>query len=308
MFWRALRAFSLLAGIAAVLLSNVFSAGATTAENTAIAKDFVENAAIPEDERRVILESLAETAGSETEWMIENADAVYVAVLRPIKTGSSPGMQVRMEENARKIAQIEATRLLYLRALPREWESRYARRDAVAETMIKWDAGNPGGRQLKMNFSLSYVSGGWAFAVAKTRADVLSELSLRIEDEGPAFDRAYCDEIAPRARELFVKKRYAEALPFYKEIRGFDGGAISDYLDLADCFFAAGDANSAVLSALEAVARFGESMDSLMVERAADVLFESGDEEHAAEFYRLSCEKLHSEQQTLIVFVEPLAL
>ena len=280
---------------------------AVTADIFAVAAEFIANSSMPEAEKSAILESIA-AQGNRTpgEWIIETNDSVYAAALRSVSPASNPGIRVRMEEAARKIAQARAIRTFYLRASPPELAHRYADEEAFGDALAELDAAGLG-RGLKLEMSLSNVSEEWAFAIARANIGAMEDLIVRIgEVERDFVDGAYCAKIAPRARERFSRGQYAEALPDYREMRDLNGGTVSDRLDLAHCYLAAGNTENAARTAAEAADEFAPSMDSETAERAADILLESKDEEYAEALYRLASEKLHSEQTMTIRFVEAL--
>ncbi|MDR2523228.1 MAG: hypothetical protein LBC93_05960 [Synergistaceae bacterium] len=274
----------------------VFPWVAWGADNAGIVREFLGQVPLSDKERSDILQAVR-TASSRTEWLLSGEGQVYSLALRPVLRDKRPDVQVKLEEMARHQAGLRARYLLYLRAAPEKRRSRYADEDSVAEALVGWDKGAGKEKRLKPDLSAAMVRGGWAFALVRVRGEVLEELGARIASlPGNDLDTAYCSALYPKAKAFFDQKEYQRALPVYRELHALRWARPVAYLDAAECFLRTGDKRGAACLAEETAVELGESMNSALLERAGDLLLESGEEDKAARLYRLASEKLRQER------------
>jgi tetratricopeptide (TPR) repeat protein len=266
------------------------------AQNVAIVKEFLRRTPLSAAEQREIAEAIR-SVSPRTEWVLSDGGTVCSIVLIPVQKDKRAALQLRLEEMARTKASLRAHHLLYLRA----WsgagrKARYANEESVAEALADWDGKREEGERLKPGLSVAAASKDWGFALVRTREDSLKTLEKRIGgmSEG-ALDTAYCAALYPRARELFERGRYEEALPVYRELHDLRWARPVAYLDAAECFLRAGDPESAARLAAETVTELGGTMDHALLARAGDIALESGEEVLAERFYRRAIEKLRRE-------------
>ncbi|MDR2528015.1 MAG: hypothetical protein LBD04_03215 [Synergistaceae bacterium] len=264
------------------------------ADNAGIVEECLGRISLSEDEKADVLRAVR-TTPSRMEWLLSGEGQVYSLALRPVRKDNRPGVQVKLEEMARHQANLRAHYLLYLRAAPEKRRSRYADADSLAEALARWDEGAGKEKRLKPNLSAAVALGDWAFALARARGEVLEELGARVESLGE-LDQAYCSALYPKARALFERKEYQRALPIYRELHALRWARPGAYLDAAECFLRVGDRRGAAYLVEETAAELGETMNSELLERAGDLLAESGEEEKAARLYRLASERLRQER------------
>ena len=261
-------------------------------------EQFIQAAPLSAAEREKLSESV-QLALSETEWVTSKDEMTYVLVVRPVQKSARPRAQARLEEMARGEAKLRAYRRLCLLTIAAERKARYTSEDTLAEVLSAWDERREkreGRALLRPDISVSAFSEEWAFALTRIRESLLRASSEATNAVGElSLDKAYCDLRIALAKSLFGKKRYEAALPIYKEVRAFGEGGPTDCLDMSECFLRTNDKENAVQAVLETVANYGDVMDSFVLERAADVCFDSAEEGLAEEYYLLSIQKLRTE-------------
>jgi tetratricopeptide (TPR) repeat protein len=277
-----------------------FPGAAKCAEHAERVRDFLIRTPLSAGEQSDILEGIkaasTRTEPSRTEWLMHGDGQIYSIVLRPAQKDARSNVQVKLEEMARNQANLRAHYLLYLRAMPRSRKARYSNEDSVAEALASWDGNREEEQRLTPDLSVSIVSGGWAFALARTKGELLDSLSAQIEDmPDDALDTAYCLALYPKARALFDAGEYENALPVYLELHSLRWARPGAYLDAAECFLHTGDKKGAAYLTNETVSELGDDMNSALLERAGDILLESGEDEGAERLYRLAIEKLRQE-------------
>ena len=253
---------------------------------------FLERTTLSASEKSDVLEGI-KTVSQRTEWLMYGDGLVYSLVLRPVQKDTRPNVQARLEEIARAQANLRANYLLYLRAMPQARRARYANEDSVAEALASLDRSREEEMRLKPDLSVGIVFDGWAFALVRMEGELLNSFGAQIENiPDGELDTAYCAALYPKARVLFDGREYARALIIYQELHSLRWAKPVAYLDAAECFLYTGDTKSAVYLTEETVTELGDVMDSSLLERAGDILLESGEEEGAERLYRLALEKL----------------
>ena len=287
--------------VTALLFIVLFSLTGTAkgADYTGTVGEFLKRTTLSERERTEVMEALkAAPPGtrSRTEWLLSGDGEIYSLALRRVQKDNRPSVQVRLEEVARTQANLRAHYLIYLRAIPQTRKARYANEESVAEALAEWDGARGEAIRLNPNLSVSVVSGDWAFALVRTKGELLNSFSAQIESlPDNALDTAYCAALYPKAKALFDDSEYEKALPVYLELHALRWAKPVAYLDAAECFLHTGDKEGAATLAEETVAELGDGMNVALLERAGDILLESGKEEKAELVYRLALEKLRQE-------------
>ena len=258
-------------------------------------EEFLKRTPLSTSEQLDILEGI-KTVSPRTQWLMSGNGQVYSLVLLPVQRDMRSNVQTKLEEMARAQANLRAHHLLYLRAVPPERKVRYANEESVAEALAGWDLGREEEIRLKPDLSVAIVSDGWAFALLRTQGELLKALSEQIQNlSEPTLDTAYCAALYPKAKSLFDQKEYEKALPIYRELHALRWARPVAYLDAAECFLHRGDKENAALLAEETVTELGDNMNYALLERAGDILLESGEEKGAERIYRMAIEKLRQE-------------
>jgi hypothetical protein len=269
--------------------------GANNAGSVDIVKGFLQRTPLSPDEQSVILAAV-QSSSSDAEWLAAKDGARYILALRPIQKSNSSGVRARFEDMARNAARLRAYSLLYLSAMPESRKARYADKNIVAQLLVEWDKRREEDRRLKMDLMVTF-SEEWGFAVSRIQEERLNALGEQIGGiSETSLDEAYCKLRASQARRFFGQKRYVQAAAGYGEVQDFGMGESRDYLDMSECFLRMGDPKNAIQTVLETVTKFDESLNSLALERAADICLESGDDLLAERYYLQASEKLHTEQ------------
>ena len=285
-FWTLLAVFCLLQ-----------TAEAGSIDNSAIMKEFIERTPFVADEQLYLIEKISSIISSDellspVRWVASRDDKVYSFVMTQVQKSEHPSIKTRLEQLARRTSQMRAICYLYLHMITPERKIRYQNEEVLGEALNEWDQN----RRLKANF-FTMVSGDWAFAVSQASRESVDMISEQFNEmDESSLDEVYCRARIPQARELFKQELYAMALPIYQEIREMRKGEAVDYLDMAESFLRTGDKKNAVKTAEGALAEFEESINSLVLERGADIFFEIGEEELALRYYTQAIEKLHTEQ------------
>lgn len=266
----------------------------------AVIGEFLSRTPLSASEQSDILETVkskkSEAKSSQKEWVLTGGRVVYALVLRPVQRDKRADIQVKIEEATRRAANLRAHYLLYLHAMSVHRKARYADSDSVAEILNEWNGKLNEPLRLKPNLSVTLVSKEWAFALLRTESDRLSALREQIDAlPEKTMDESYCAALYPKAKTLFDQGEYEKALPVYLELHKLRWARPSAYLDAAECYLRTGDRESATRLAAETASELDGSMNSLLTERAGDILSESGKDDAALELYIKAAQKLQNE-------------
>ena len=272
------------------------TAEAGNIDNFYIIKEFIERTPFATDEQLYLIERIPSIISEEellspVRWVTSRDNKVYSFVMTPIQKSDHPSIKARLEQVAGRTSQMRAICYLYLHMITPERKMRYQNEEVLGEALNVWDQN----LRLKAN-SLSMVSGDWAFAVSQASRESVDMLSKQLSEmDESSLDEVYCRARIPQARELFKQERYVQALPVFQEIHEMRKGEAEDYLNMAESFLHTGDKENAVIVAEGALTEFEKSVNSYVLERGADIFFETGEEELALRYYLEAIEKLNSE-------------
>lgn len=266
----------------------------------AVIGEFLGQTPLSASERSDILDAVKHRArdfkSTRREWVLTGDSLVYAIALRPVQADNRAGVQAKLEEAARKSAALRAHYLLYLRAVSERRKARYADEESVANVLSEWDGRRDESMRLKPNLSVALVSKKWAFALLRIELDRLEALGEQIDAlPEKTIDESYCAALYPKAKAFFDQGEYEKALPVYLELHKLRWARPTAYLDAAECYLRTGDRESAARLAAETASELDGSMNSLLTERAGDILSESGKDDAALELYIKAAQKLQNE-------------
>lgn len=222
------------------------------------------------------------------EWLVAQDQQVYALAYQPL----SPTTSSLIQQAQRSKIEIRARNLLLLYAAGEHYQQQgFSNREAIAKALT----------------TLETTTQGQLLPGLQSRATVLDQGAVAlvwIEENRIAnyrqqpppltqFLPAYCQALYPTAKVLFQQNRYQQALTIYQEMHHLQCRQPTVYfLDAAECFLALHQHEDAKRMANYLFREYATALNSSELERAGDVLFNTGDEEKAGKAYQAALAKL----------------
>ena len=222
------------------------------------------------------------------QWIVQDGEQVYVLAEQPVAANA----RAQIRQAQRGIAEMRARHGLLLYAAGEAYQQQgFTNREAIAKALTTLD-GATEGRLLSGLQSRATVLETSVAALVWTPEDRI--LAYRRQPPPPArFLPAYCEALYPTAKGLFLEGRHRPALGLYQEMYARQcQQPLAYFLDAADCFAALSQPRDAQRMVNHLLNESTLSLSGDVLERAGDLLFQTGDEEGAKRAYEQALELL----------------